>query len=95
MADFPAGTANEQPSPGRGLNPRAVRALGVVVLAAVVVVFVVQNSQPVAVRLWFVTGHVRLIWVIVVCLAVAGAFGFVVGRRGRRRRRRHRGTDSD
>jgi uncharacterized integral membrane protein len=60
---------------------------------AAVVVFVVQNSQRVTVRFWFVTGHARLIWVIVVCLAVAGAAGYTVGRRGRRRRRRHRHAD--
>jgi uncharacterized integral membrane protein len=57
---------------------------------AAVVVLVVQNSQRVRLRFWFVTGHVRLIWVIVVCLVVAGAAGYVVGRRGRRRRRRRR-----
>jgi uncharacterized integral membrane protein len=61
-----------------------------VVVAGAVVVLVVQNSQRVTIRFWFITGHVRLIWVIVVCLVVAGAVGFVAGRRGRRRRRRRR-----
>ncbi len=89
MVDSPADAAGPQQAPRvrrrRPLNPRAV---GAVVVAAVVVVFVIQNSQTVAVRFWFVTGHVRLIWLIVVCLMVAGAGGFVLGRRVRRRQRR-------
>jgi uncharacterized integral membrane protein len=64
---------------------RRLRALGALAVVVVAVVFVVQNSQRVTVRLWFVTGHVRLIWLIVACLVVAGVFGFALGR-GRRRR---------
>jgi uncharacterized integral membrane protein len=66
-------------------------------VVAALVAFVVQNSQRVTVRFWFVTGHVRLIWVIVVCAVGAGAVGFVLGHRGRRRRRRRRrpGPDRD
>jgi uncharacterized integral membrane protein len=90
MVDSPPGAGPERPSTGRRLNPRAARTLGVVVVAGAVVVLVVQNSQRVTIRFWFITGHVRLIWVIVVCLVVAGAVGFVAGRRGRRRRRRRR-----
>ena len=88
MEDTPGDADGPQKAPSvrrRPLNPRAV---GVVVVIAAVVVFVVQNSQTVTVRFWFVTGHVRLIWIIVVCLVVAGAGGFVGGRRVRRRRRR-------
>ncbi|HXQ43018.1 MAG TPA: LapA family protein [Acidimicrobiales bacterium] len=75
----------------RPLNPRAV---GVLVVVAAVVVFVVQNSQTVTVRFWFVTSHVRLIWIIAACLVVAGVSGFVVGRRVRRRRRHRPAPDS-
>lgn len=92
MADFADDVEGTERRPSSGLrNRRAARSLGVLILAAIVVVFVIQNSQPVAVRFWFVTGHVRLIWVIVVCLAFAAALGFVVGRRTRRRRRPARG----
>jgi uncharacterized integral membrane protein len=94
MVDSPPGALNEQPSPGRRLNPRAARLVGVAVVAAAVVILVVQNSQRVSLRFLFVTGHVPLIWVMVVCLAVAGAFGFLVGRRGRVRRRRLRRRSS-
>jgi hypothetical protein len=87
MVDSPAGAEQQRPSKGRRLSPRAARTLGVVVVAGAIVALVVQNSQRVTIRLWFITGHVRLIWVIVVCLVVAGAGGYVAGRRGRRRRR--------
>jgi uncharacterized integral membrane protein len=91
MVDSPVGAVNEQPSRRRRRpNPRAARLLGVVVLAAILIVLIVQNSQQVTLRFWFVTGHVRLIWVIVVCVVVAGAVGYLVGRRGRVRRRRRR-----
>jgi uncharacterized integral membrane protein len=90
MVDFPAGAVPEQPASGRRRDPRRARAIGALIVAAAVVVLVVQNSQRVTVRFWFFTSHVRLIWVIVVCLAVAGGFGFLVGRRGRRRGRRRR-----
>ncbi len=96
VADFPVGAADEQPSPGRRLNRRAARGLGAVVVVAALVVLIVQNSQRVTLRFWFISGRVRLIWVIVVCLAVAGAFGYLAGRRGRiRRRRRRRRSTSD
>jgi UDP-N-acetylmuramyl pentapeptide phosphotransferase/UDP-N-acetylglucosamine-1-phosphate transferase len=88
MVDAPgAGGPPERPST-RGLDPRVARALGLLIVIGVVVAVVVQNSQRVTIRFLFITGHVQLIWVLVVCLVVAGAVGFVAGRRGRRRRRR-------
>jgi uncharacterized integral membrane protein len=62
--------------------------LVVLVLVGALVVLVVQNSRRVSIRFLFITGHVGLIWVIVFCLVVGGAVGFVAGRRSRRRRRR-------
>jgi uncharacterized integral membrane protein len=93
MVDFPAGVVDEDPGRRRGPNPRLARLVGLLILIAIVVVLVVQNSQRVTLRFWFITTHVRLIWVIVVCLVVAGALGFVVGRRSRRRRRRRDSSD--
>ena len=92
MVDFTPGTDNEQGSSSRRLNPRLARLIGVLIVAGAVAVLVVQNSRRVTLRFWFVNGHVGLIWIIVVCLAVGGAFGFLVGRRGRVRRRRRRTT---
>jgi uncharacterized integral membrane protein len=91
MVDFADGAEGTEHRPSsRRRNRRAARSLGVLILLAVVAVFVIQNSQRVTVRFWFVTGHAPLIWVIVVCLVGAAAFGFVVGRRSRRRSRRTR-----
>ena len=88
MADGPGGSGpQERPSP-RHLDPRLARALALLIVIGVAVAVVVQNSQRVTVRFLFITGHVRLIWVLVVCLVMAGAVGFVAGRRSRRRRRR-------
>ncbi len=88
MVDTPVG-AGEQPTRARrGLNPRATRLLALLIVVGVVVALVIQNSQRVTIRFLFVTGHVRLIWVLLVALVVGAAFGFVSGRRVRRRRRR-------
>ena len=88
MVDAPVGAGPPSPPPSRRGNPALARVVAVVVIVGAVVTLVVQNSQRVAIRFWFFTGHVRLIWVIVVCLVVAGGLGYVLGRRGRRRRRR-------
>ena len=68
------------------------RTVSLLIVIGVVVALVVQNSQQVTIRFLFITGHVRLIWVLVVCLVVGGAVGFVAGRRSRRRRRRRSAT---
>jgi lipopolysaccharide assembly protein A len=71
---------------------RATKGLVFLVLVAVAAVFVIQNSQRVRVHFWFVTGNPRLIWVILACLVVGIAFGYVLGRRRRGRRRdQHQG----
>lgn len=67
---------------------RAVAVAGLVVVAAAVV-FVVENSQRVTVHLWVVTGHPRLIWVLLVTLVV-GAVAGVLATKGSRRRPRQR-----
>ena len=60
----------------------------------IVALVVIQNSQRVTIRFWFITGHVRLIWVIVVCLA-GGRRLRLRGRPARRRRRRRRSATAD
>ena len=88
MVDAPEDLGPEQPTSGRRLNPRAARLLALLIVAGVVVALVIQNSQQVTLRFLFITGHVRLIWVLLVSVVVGAAFGFVSGRRVRRRRRR-------
>ncbi|MHB8594109.1 MAG: LapA family protein [Acidimicrobiales bacterium] len=73
---------------------RLGRALAVLAVAVVVIAFVVENSKSVAVRFWFATGHPRLIWVIVSCLAGGAVLGYLVGRPVRARRRARRAAPS-
>ncbi|HXQ58738.1 MAG TPA: LapA family protein [Acidimicrobiales bacterium] len=82
-----AGVGPERPVRGNRVGARAVVGL---VLVGGAVVLVVQNSQQVTLRFWFISGHVRLIWVIAVSLVIGGALGLLLSGRGRRRRRRRR-----
>ncbi|HEY5251640.1 MAG TPA: LapA family protein [Acidimicrobiales bacterium] len=93
MVDAPEGYGPEKTTSGRRLNPRATRLLALVVVAGLVVALVIQNSQQVTIRFLFITGHLALIWVLVACLVIGAAFGFVSGRRVRRRRRRSAASD--
>jgi uncharacterized integral membrane protein len=88
MSDIPSAEIPGEDRPARHRNPARARIVALVVIAVIAVVLVFQNSQHVTVRFWFITGHVRLIWLIVVSLVVGGVFGFVAGHRGGRRRRR-------
>jgi len=92
MADRAAGVSGapepEQPSPSRRppRRPPPPRAVAVVVVIVLVIIGVVQNSQKVTVRFLAFSGHVGLIWVIIASLLIAGALGYIAGRRGRRSR---------
>ena len=92
MEDVAGGAGQTERPSARRLDPRMARALGLLIVIGLAVAVVVQNSQRVTIRFLFITGHVRLIWVLVVCLVVAGAIGFVAGRRARRRQRRRSRT---
>jgi uncharacterized integral membrane protein len=93
MADVLGGDATQERPSRRRLNPRLARTLGLLIVIGVVVALVVQNSQQVTVRFLFISGRIRLIWVLVICLVLGGAIGFVAGRRTRRRRRRRSAAD--
>jgi uncharacterized integral membrane protein len=75
----------------------ATKGLVFLALVALAAVFVIQNSQRVRVHFWFVSGHPRLIWVILACVVVGLVFGYVLGRsrRGRRRERRPEKSSRD
>ncbi|MGH9016572.1 MAG: LapA family protein [Acidimicrobiales bacterium] len=90
MVDVPAGAELEQPSSGRRPNLRGGRLVVLALVVAALVILIVQNAQKVSVRFLFFTGHLRLIWVILICVVLAGAVGYVSGARGTRRRRRRR-----
>ncbi|HMK63211.1 MAG TPA: lipopolysaccharide assembly protein LapA domain-containing protein [Acidimicrobiales bacterium] len=98
MTPEPAGGGR----PGRGRRLPAARLVGLAAVVAVVVSFAVENDQRVKVQLWFVSGHPRLVWVLVVTVVVSAALGYLFGRSRRRRRlsartalRRSRSSQSD
>ena len=72
--------------PDRRRRIPAGRLVGLAAVTAVVVSFVVENDQRVKVQLWFVTGHPRLVWVLVVTVVVSALLGYLYGRNRRRRR---------
>ncbi|MGH2689616.1 MAG: LapA family protein [Actinomycetota bacterium] len=59
---------------------RLLRAGLVGLLLVVLIVFVLQNAHPVRVNLVFVETDARLIWVIVICAALGGVVGYLLGK---------------
>ena len=68
----------------------AGKGLAVIVLAALVVVFVVQNLQAVRVHFLFVSGRAPLIWVILACVVAGIILGSILRGRATRARRLRR-----
>jgi uncharacterized integral membrane protein len=58
-----------------------------VVLVILLVAFVVRNSETVAVHFIFFTAHVRLIWVLLICIALGALIDRLVIWRQRKGRR--------
>jgi uncharacterized integral membrane protein len=79
----PSGPPPEPPGKGRG-----TKAVVAAILLVLVVVFVIRNSQRVTLNFIVVSGHPRLIWLIVGCVLIGGAAGFFLGRPARARPRR-------
>ena len=83
--------AELKPEPGRSKRslPRAVATL---VVLAIGITFVVQNRQAISIHLWFVTGHVSLLWLLFTCIVFGGLAELAISRavrlRWRSRRRR-------
>ena len=80
--------------PGGADHPtsrRGGKAVVAVVALVLLVVFVIRNSQRVAVDFILATGHPRLIWVILVCAILGGGVGFFLGRPATRSRRQRSG----
>ena len=86
QAPHPDGSASHPP------NRRGAKAVVAVIALVLLVVFVIRNSQRVAVDFIVVTGHPRMIWVIVTCTILGGAVGFFLGRPARSRRHRSSGS---
>ena len=82
----------ERPPGGRdreGLDERQVRQIamigGVILVASLALVFIVENSQRVSVSFVFFSADISLIWVIILSAAVGAVAGVLGGRMIRRR----------
>ena len=85
--------AELQPKSSRR-NGSPARALIALVVLALAIAFVVQNRQAVSVRLWFVTEHVSLLWLALVCVVLGGLAELAIRRAVRLRWRSRRGRSS-
>jgi uncharacterized integral membrane protein len=70
------------------------RAVGFLVLISAVIVFIVQNRQDVPVHFLVLTGHITVLWLIVIAIVV-GAVGEALSRRAVRTRIRARRNQDD
>jgi uncharacterized integral membrane protein len=69
-----------------------VRMVAAAVLVILLVAFVVRNSETVAVHFIFFTAHVRLIWVLLICIALGALIDRLVIRRQRKARQGSRSS---
>jgi len=76
--------------PGRdGLDERQIRQLalagGLVLVVSLLLIFVIENSDPVRVSFVFFSADISLIWVIVLSAVAGAAAGVFISRLVRRR----------
>ena len=76
----------------RGRVTKSVLALVIIVG---LIVFVLENAEPVPIRFLVTTAHPRLIWVLVGCTVLGGIAGYLVGRPGRRTRFHRNGPSEE
>jgi uncharacterized integral membrane protein len=70
----------------RARQVRLAKSIFALVIIVGLIVFVLQNAEPVPIRFFVTTAHPRLIWVLVGCAVLGGMAGYLVGRPGRRTR---------
>jgi uncharacterized integral membrane protein len=76
-----AGSQTGEIAPKSSRRERSpARVIAALVVVAVVVVFVIENHENVKLRFWFVTGHVHLVWLMLVCVVLGGLAEFMVRR---------------
>ncbi len=66
--------------------------VALLVVVAAAITFIVQNRERVSIRLWFVTVHVHLLWLLLACVVFGVLCEFLIHRtvRSRWRSRRSR-----
>lgn len=65
---------------------RGGRLVATAIVLILLIIFVFRNAQPVRLDFIVVSGHPRLIWLIVGCVLVGAAIGYTLGRPARPRR---------
>ena len=85
MADEPQRPQRRPPS-----RENQTRLIGALVIAAVLVVFAVQNRNDVRVSFLFVHWDARVIYLIIVSALLGMLLAYLLGRRRRRTRREER-----
>jgi len=77
-------TAPDEGPDRNGLDERQVRQLalvgGLILVASIVLLFIVENSRGVEVSFVFFTATISLIWVIVLSAAAGAIAGLVIAR---------------
>jgi uncharacterized integral membrane protein len=82
MTGLPVVPDERSPEPKRrGRKLQVLRLVGLLALCGFVADFIVENSQNVSVKLWFVTEHQPLIFVVIGCLLFGALVGYISGRR--------------
>jgi uncharacterized integral membrane protein len=72
---------DRQRSPAAANRKTGAKTIAAALLAALVILFAVLNSQTVRVHFVFTTARVPMIVVIAVCAAIGVAVGWLIGRR--------------
>ena len=67
----------------RARQSRVAKFLVVLAIVVILIIFIVANAKPVRVSYVFVTGHPRLIWVMLFCAVFGGIAGYLLGRPGK------------
>jgi uncharacterized integral membrane protein len=67
----------------RARQARVAKFIVVLAIVVILIIFIVANAKPVRVSYVFVTGHPRLIWVMLFCAVLGGIAGYLLGRPGK------------
>jgi uncharacterized integral membrane protein len=62
---------------------RVAKFLVILAIIVILAIFIVANAKPVRVSYVFVTGHPKLIWVMLFCAILGGLAGYLLGRPGK------------
>lgn len=73
---------------------RVVKAIIALVLAVLLIIFIIANSQPETVDFVFFEREVGLIWIMFGCAVLGGLVGFLIGKPGKQVRLHRRPKES-